>query len=116
MSDDSVTNITLAPLVDRAALYQQNATDDLTLPACVQEVTKYMNICSHFESSLNIVQACNLNDKETVRDVEVENDSDVGQDIDSDPVDGRIVMSSDTVGAPNVCFSVRSNFLFKSIL
>ena len=38
LSDDSVTNITLAPLVDRAVLNQQNAIDVLELPACVQEV------------------------------------------------------------------------------
>ena len=38
LSEDNVTNITLAPLVDRTLLAQQNATAVLELPACVQEV------------------------------------------------------------------------------
>ena len=54
------------------------------------------------------IQACNINTEqpEELTDGENEDGDDIGQDTDTDPINGRIVMSSDTVGAPNICFSV----------
>lgn len=41
-----------------------------------------------------------------VTDGENDNGDDISHDSGTDPINGRIVMSNDSVGAPNICFSV----------